>query len=351
MRTYLPAAAAGAAVVLSCAWAAPASADSGPAVAFRISDPRIIESSGLAASRLHPGVYWTHNDSGDGPYVYGVDAATGKTVATLTMRGVHARDVEAISLGPDGDLYVADTGDNLNSWPEVRIYRFPEPRDLTSRTVDVIRFTVRYEDGPRDAEALMVQPTTGRVYLASKSQKGGHLYEGPAALSAGGVNVFHRIGDVPWVTDGAFSPDGSRLVLRGYLWSAVYRWADGRPHKIDSLTVPIQPQGESVTFTRDGRSLLYGSEGKDSKVWKATLGGEELPDDVTQSAGATARTDASPTATGSPGDGPSPRPTAGTGAKKAENSGGRTVGFVVLAVIAAAGYGLRRLGRLRRRQD
>ena len=42
---------------------------------FTIRDPRITESSGLAASRLHPGIYWTHNDSDDGPYLYAVDSA------------------------------------------------------------------------------------------------------------------------------------------------------------------------------------------------------------------------------------------------------------------------------------
>ncbi|MGW7328033.1 kinase, partial [Streptomyces sp. NPDC054840] len=50
------------------------------------------ESSGLAASRAHPGVYWTHNDSDDGPYVYAVDAATGRTVATVRAVGAaHGR--------------------------------------------------------------------------------------------------------------------------------------------------------------------------------------------------------------------------------------------------------------------
>ena len=44
---------------------------------FTITDPRITESSGLAASRQHPGIYWTHNDSDDGPYLYAVDSATG----------------------------------------------------------------------------------------------------------------------------------------------------------------------------------------------------------------------------------------------------------------------------------
>jgi hypothetical protein len=123
-----PAAAACAALALVTGCAASAAADPSPSEAFTITDPRITEASGLAASRQHPGVYWTHNDSSDGPYVYAVDSATGKTVARVAMRGIDPRDVEAVSLGPDGDLYVGDIGDNLGgAWKEVWIYRFPEP--------------------------------------------------------------------------------------------------------------------------------------------------------------------------------------------------------------------------------
>jgi len=35
--------------------------------------PRLIESSGVAVSHTYPGVLWTHNDSGDGPYLYATD--------------------------------------------------------------------------------------------------------------------------------------------------------------------------------------------------------------------------------------------------------------------------------------
>ena len=34
---------------------------------------RVTESSGVVVSRIHPGVLWTHNDSGDGPYLYATD--------------------------------------------------------------------------------------------------------------------------------------------------------------------------------------------------------------------------------------------------------------------------------------
>lgn len=337
MRLHVPVAAACAALVLAGAPAAPAFADSGPSVAFRMSDPRIIEASGLVASRQHPGVYWTHNDSGDGPYAYAVDAATGRTLARITLRGVPARDMEAISIGPDNDLYLGDIGDNLGGkWPEVWIYRFHEPKQLHDQTVDVTRYTVRYDDGPRDAEALMVQPRTGRVYIASKNENGGHLYAGPAKLSTHGINVFHRIADVPWVTDGAFSPDGSRLVLRGYFWSADYRWSGGLPHKIDDLNVPMQPQGEGVAFTTDGRALMYDSEGKDSEVWRAPLSGADLPDTVATSHSAN-------------GSGPVESSTKSTDSAKAKH-GNKAVGFIVLGGFAAAGYVVSKALRRRRRR-
>ncbi|MBT2455144.1 WD40 repeat domain-containing protein [Streptomyces sp. ISL-86] len=257
------------AAVLSGSAGAAAAAEPPDTSSFTITDPRITESSGLAASRIHPGVYWTHNDSDDGPYVYAVDSATGKTVARVTLKGIgKPRDVEAISLGPDGQLYVGDIGDNRNgTWDHVWIYRFPEPKELGDVTVKATQFTVRYADGARNAEALMVHPVTGRVYIASKSEDKGGLYEGPAELSTSGPNVFRRVADLPWVTDGAFSPDGRRLTLRGYFFAKTYPWKDGRPGgEGERVEAPWQGQAESVTYTADGSTLMFGAEGASSRV-------------------------------------------------------------------------------------
>ncbi|MFH0243863.1 hypothetical protein ACGRHY_15880 [Streptomyces sp. HK10] len=259
-------------------------AAAGPAAdGFTIEDERITESSGLAPSRAHPGVYWTHNDSDDGPYVYAIDGRTGETVATVTLAGVTPRDVEAVSVGPDGDVYVGDIGDNFGGrWPEVWIYRFAEPGRLADQTVEATRHTVRYADGPRDAESLAVHPVTGRVYIVSKHEDGGALYAGPDELPASGAATFTRVADIGlWATDAAFSPDGTRLAVRGYFGGTMYAWEDGRPRELGRLTVPVQRQGESVTFTPDGRTLLYGTEGERSPVQPMPLTEEQLP----QSAG------------------------------------------------------------------
>ncbi|MFJ9057387.1 WD40 repeat domain-containing protein [Streptomyces sp. NPDC102409] len=275
MRSLLTVSAAAALLFLT--GAVPAVADDGDGAdrTFTIEDPRITESSGLAASRIHPGVYWTHNDSEDGPYVYAVDSRTGKTVATITMKGVgEPRDVEAISLGPDGNLYVGDIGDNLDgSWDHVWIYRFPEPKRLADATVQATQFDVTYADGARNAEAMMVHPRTGRVYIASKNEDGGGLYEGPQKLTTGGNNVFRRVGEVPWVTDGAFSPDGRNVVFRSYFSARGYAFEGGRLGADHAVSVPLQGQSESVTYTADGSAMMFGSEGENSEVVRVDVEG------------------------------------------------------------------------------
>ncbi len=331
MRSLL--CAAGAAGILWTAAVVPAAADEPDG--FTIGDSRITESSGLAASRAHPGVYWTHNDSDDGPYVYAVDGRSGRTVARITLRGIGTpRDVEAISLGPDGNLYVGDIGDNLGgSWNHVWIYRFPEPKKLRDATVTATQFDVKYADGPRDAEALMVHPRTGRVYIASKKQDGGGaLYAGPQRLTTSGTNVFRKVAPVDlWVTDGAFSPDGSRLVLRSYFGARIYRWQDGRPKDLGSVGVPVQQQGESVTFTPDGRTLMYGSEGGDSEVKPVGLSDGQLPD----------------SAKDDPANGDGSNGGGKDGSSGSDLDPGFIKGAMVFAVATALVVGLRRLVRRR----
>ncbi|MGW4818315.1 WD40 repeat domain-containing protein [Streptomyces sp. NPDC004227] len=255
--------------LLAGALAAPAALAADGDDGFTIKDPRIKESSGLAASRLHPGVYWTHNDSGYGPQIYAVDGRTGETVATVTLSGIgKPRDMEAISIGPGNQIYVGDIGDNLDgTWPYVWIYRLPEPKELKDQTIRATQYVVKYADGPRNAESMVVHPKTGRVYIIDKKEDGGHLYEGPAELSPSGTNVFKPIAPVDlWATDAALSPDGTHLAVRGYFGGIHYDWNGGRIKRAGRLDVPLQGQGESVTYSVDGTKLLYGSEGSESPV-------------------------------------------------------------------------------------
>ncbi|MFJ4784374.1 WD40 repeat domain-containing protein [Streptomyces sp. NPDC088794] len=312
-------------VLLVGAFALPASAADGDK-GFTIKDSRITESSGLAASRLHPGIYWTHNDSDDGPYLYAVDSATGETVARLTLTGIGSpRDVEAISIGPDNQIYVGDIGDNLGgTWPYVWIYQLPEPKVLKDQTLRATQYVVKYSDGARNAESLVVDPKTGRAYIIDKNEDGGHLYEGPAKLSASGTNIFRPIATVDlWATDAAVSPNGKQLAVRGYFGGIYYDWNGGKIKRAGRLNVPLQGQGESVTYTDDGTKLMYGSEGSDSSVQA-----EDAP------GGSSSGSSKSPSGGGSSASGDNGSGTDGT----------LKVGVVAVAVVAAV-FGLRRLFR------
>ncbi|WP_460066951.1 TolB-like translocation protein [Streptomyces sp. YKOK-I1] len=316
-----------AAALLVGAFAVPASAAEGDD-GFTLKDPRITESSGLAASRQHPGIYWTHNDQDSGSYLYAVDSGTGETVARITLSGVGLqRDVEAIAIGPDNQIYVGDIGDNDGvTWPYVWIYRLPEPKKLTDQTIRATQYVVKYTDGSRDAESMIVHPRTGRVYIIDKHEDGGHLYEGPAKLSASGTNVFKPVATVDlWATDAAFSPDGTQLAVRGYFGGISYDWNGGDIKRKGRLDVPLQRQGESVTYSADGTKLMYGTEGTGSSVVA-----EDAPD-----GGSAAKS-----------------PSGKDGSDSASDSSGSSAvtgnvkfGALAVAAVVAAFFGFRRLLR------
>lgn len=242
-----------------------------PVQEFTIEDPRVAESSGLATSWTLPGIVWTVNDSGDKPRVYGVDAS-GRTQATLTLQDAPARDTEAVAVGPKAGggswLWVGDIGDNQSSWPSVRVYRAPEPTEPGERDVPWTQYDLEFPDGPRDAETLLVDPVSGRLYVVSKRVQGAAVYAAPEQLSADRVNVLTKVVSAPpLVTDGAFARDG-RLVIRDYLRAYV---SAGIGEDSEPLALPLQPQGESITWTADGVAVLAGSEGEGSVVWRVPV--------------------------------------------------------------------------------
>jgi len=194
-----------------------------------VSDDRLSEISGLAASRTQPGLLWVHNDSGDQAAVYGIDLQ-GRTVAEVRLIGIEAVDCEDIALGPGPDgndcLYLADIGDNAADRETICIYRFPEPQIEIREDGQIVQLSVEcdvieaaYPDGPRDAETLLVDPISGDIVIISKDFISARVYRLPTALD--GVATLEFLIEVPWgfMTGGDISPDGASILLRGY-WHA-----------------------------------------------------------------------------------------------------------------------------------
>lgn len=235
-----------------------------PAPLFRFQDPEIVESSGLAL--VDDGLVVTVNDSGDEARAFVVDPATGSTVGTTRWQG-GAEDVEAVAPTGGSAVYVGDIGDNGAERDTVSVVRIPVgelDQDVTGE-----RFTLRYADGPADAEALLVHPGTGRLVVVTKAVLGGQVHVAPDGLTSDAVGTLRPRGPVmSVVTDGAFMPDGDHLVLRDYTRAVVYTWPGLEP--VAEVDLPEQQQGESLAVTDDG-TLLVGSEGLRSPVFEVPL--------------------------------------------------------------------------------
>lgn len=231
---------------------------------FRFDD-EVTESSGLIdlGDRV-----LTVNDSGDDAVVYVVDASTGETVGRTTYAD-EATDVEALALGPEGDVWVGDIGDNGGSRAGITVHRIPPPED-GDQQVEATSYDLVYSDGARDAETLLVSPR-GRVYVVSKGLLGGQVWRAPATLREDRANVLESVGDSGGlVTDGAWFPDGRHVVLRDYNDAFVYDATELPWRFVGRVRLPDQQQGEGIAVRRD-RSLLISSEGRNRPVLEVPL--------------------------------------------------------------------------------
>lgn len=284
----------------AAAAAAPASATPATRVLFHFQDPRIDEASGIAVGVRSPSVDYVQNDSGDTNRVFAVNARTGATAATITVRGARNVDWEDIATAPDAagkpSIWLADTGDNDSVRRDVQIYRIPEPRidpraHGGARVVPVdATWRLRYPDGPTDAESLAVAPD-GAAFIVTKSVTGtSTVYQVPGRPSASRVQTMRPIGSVGFMpagrpnpfgvagellaTGAALSADGSRFVVRTY--AAAYLWpvrggdlAQALRSRPVPVTLPRERQGEGIAF--DGSRLIVDSEGRGSAVESVAL--------------------------------------------------------------------------------
>jgi len=258
----------------------PGYAADGSTPLFTFADTQIGESSGLGTSSYGDGIVYTHNDSGDTARFFAVNPS-GATAAVYTLKGATAHDWEDMETGTDASgkpvLYFGDIGDNSSKRTEIDVYQVPEPRG-PSADVPWNRYRFAYPDGPHNAETLMVDPHTHRIFIASKYTLGeGRLYEAPAVLSTTAINtlaVVEPVRAVPMLTtSGDISPDGKLMVLLTYF--SAY-WSVGVNGELHAFPVPEQRQDEAIAFTRDGKSVLVGSEGVHSAAYRVALPAEAI---------------------------------------------------------------------------
>jgi hypothetical protein len=234
------------------------------------------ESSGVAVSRAHPGVFWTHADGGR-PTLYAVDSA-GSLLSAVTVETAQLTDWEDVALAPCGEvdcLYLADSGDNDERREQLRILRIrepvPEPGSELHVTAEVFR--VRLPDGPRDIEAIFVLPGE-RVHLVSKGRNDAvTVYRYDGALrgeSVTSLTAVQHLSEGPrmlprQVTGAAASADGGIVAIRTYESLLFYRVTGDSLAPVADGTVNLRTlgegQGEGVGVGEGGIVALSSESG------------------------------------------------------------------------------------------
>ena len=259
-----------------------------PELVGRISVPGLTESSGLVASRNHPGWFWTHNDSGDDAAIYCI-TEVGDSCGRWSVTGASALDWEAVAAGPgpggDGNhLYIGDIGDNDVERELITVYRVPEPEPGRSgATSPATAIKLRFPRAPHDAEALIVHPVSGTIYVFTKDLSGTTaVFEG---LPGAGETTFLRkvatlrLDALGGVTAADITAAADRVILATYAsgYEFLLPAAAVDFNEIWSVTprrvrLGTRLQGEAIAYSLDGTSIFTTSEGRRSPLHRISLG-------------------------------------------------------------------------------
>jgi hypothetical protein len=269
--------------------------------------PPLNEISGIACSRTHPGVWWVHNDSGDEPRIFAIDAA-GRLVMPawqheryfadepaegkqpwpgIPILGAANQDWEDLTLA-DGMLYISDMGNNGNAKRDLGVYLVSEPNpaamDQGARPIRFIHIAYpdqhayppqAPDDWRFDCEAIFFH--AGRLYFLTKyraDQRFDRITTGTSlyrldTLHADRVNVLtlvHRADDLPIIpTSAELSPNGKRLAVLNHdavwLYDTPTKGDDWLAGRAVRLPVSIKMgQAEGVCWDDDNTLRLVNEQ-------------------------------------------------------------------------------------------
>ena len=176
------------------------------------------------------GCWITHNDSGDGPVLYCSRNLSFHEAQACVVEGARAIDWEDVTV-LDGDVIVADTGNNMLTRRVVTLYRVRfegEPCGTDSSGPGGLQlvgaYHLKFPDGPHDVEALTAW--AGRLLLVTKARREPEtlLFEiddlPPVALGVKKPLEPRLVGKVPlpegWQVTAADSDSSGRIFLLTY---------------------------------------------------------------------------------------------------------------------------------------
>jgi len=182
----------------------------------------VVETSGLLNI---DGRLYTHNDSGDSALLYELNATTGDIVRRVIVNGADNVDWEDVAYG-DRHIYIADSGNNMGSRTDLKIYKILKSDLNASNSVDAQEISFSYAEQtifdydrystPYDAEALIVYDEELYIFTKNWENRTTKIYKIPTQP---GSYVLESIGEYTFdvmITGATVDEQSSLVVLVGY---------------------------------------------------------------------------------------------------------------------------------------
>ncbi|XP_067669923.1 uncharacterized protein [Haliotis asinina] len=249
-----------------------------------------ILTSGICASRQHPGIVYTvigapkDSDSSYDSNIYAYYASNASLVTKINLDVINV-DWEDIACGPCDTsglghcIYISDTGYNRKR-PANLIYKIQEPQEmlpgreqsLGEDEIEVIGFETDLEN----CRALMVSPR-GRLFLMDALVKPGGFHEVVDGETKHLFDVaFPKESEYDAPCAGDISADGKEFILK--FQEDVFYWYVENEEDMESvltdseqaLVLPYfeESNGKSIAWSLDGASYFTVSAGENEPLFR-----------------------------------------------------------------------------------
>ncbi len=219
---------------------------------------------------------WALEDGGNKDKIYKVDF-TGNILKTFKVKNAKNKDWEDIATDKEGNVYIADTGNNDNDRKDLVIYKLPDPEIEKGDKIDAEKIEFYYPEQKKfppkkanrfyDVEALFhagsklylvtknrANPFNGEAYIYSLPDTGGK-YE---ATLVGTMKVCED-----WktcqITAITISPAQKKIVALGYGKLFVFTnfmMDDFSKGTMTTIDLGVRTQLESICFADENTLLL-----------------------------------------------------------------------------------------------
>ncbi len=235
---------------------------------------KLKEVSGL--EKVSDSTFWMHNDGGNKSELYLVNTK-GEIIRNVHINAKN-KDWEDITSDDQGNIYVADFGNNESKRKDLVILKIKEEDLLTQKSVEVEKIQFEYPEQHKfppnkkyryfDAESILY--ISGYLYVFTKSrvkQNYGKtsLYKisaKPGKYQAKLISEFENCSNMDcWITGAAISEDNSKVALltsHEVLLFSDYKSDNFFDGKLTRIDLGFSSQKEAVDFM--GNNTLYISD-------------------------------------------------------------------------------------------